>query len=90
MEAWVFTCSDSPLEHWLEGFEARFDAWEDGGVRGIVVGRMAFKQEDGSTIPAWSSDPKLYKIFGVAPPEAHDRDLDKEMKLHDMLDNVAE
>lgn len=90
MEAWVFTCSDSPLEHWMEGFEARFDAWEDGGVRGIVVGRMAFRQKDGSTIPAWSSDPKLYKSFGVEPPEAHVRDLDKEKKLLDMLDNAAE
>ena len=52
MEAWVFTCSDSPLEHWLDGFETRFDAWEEGGVTGIVVGRMAFRQDDGSTIPA--------------------------------------
>ena len=42
MEFWVFTCSDSPLEHWLEGFKQRFDAWEAGGVRGIVVGRMQF------------------------------------------------
>ena len=38
MKLWVFTCNDSPLEHWLDGFKERFDAWEAGGVRGLVVG----------------------------------------------------
>ena len=38
MKAWVFLCYDSPLEHWMEGFDERFDAWEKGGVTGLVVG----------------------------------------------------
>jgi hypothetical protein len=29
MKAWVFLCNDSPLEHWMEGYMERFDAWEE-------------------------------------------------------------
>ena len=89
MKLWVFTCSDSPLEHWLEGFEDRFDAWEDGGVRGLAVGRMSFLQEDGTRIPAWAPDRKLYESFGAEPPEPARRDPAKEKKLRAMLDNAA-
>lgn len=89
MEAWVFTCSDSPLEHWLEDYEQRFDAWEAGGVRGLVVGRMAFRQPDGTTIPAWAPDPRVYAAHGAEPPEPEPRDLDKERRLQGMLDNAA-
>ena len=90
MKLWVFTCSDSPFEHWLDGFKERFDAWADGGVRGLAVGRMAFLQEDGTTIPAWAPDPKVYEALGVDVPEQRPRDLSKEKKLHAMLDNAAE
>ena len=48
MKAWVFLCNDSPLEHWMEGYMERFDAWEEGGVTGLVVGRMQFCQTDGT------------------------------------------
>ena len=89
MKLWVFTCSDSPFEHWLDGFEERFDAWEDGGVRGLAVGRMAFLQEDGTAIPAWAPDPKVYEALGAEVPEQRPRDLSKEKKLHAMLDNAA-
>jgi hypothetical protein len=89
MEAWVFTCSDSPLEHWLDGFETRFDAWEEGGVTGIVVGRMAFRQDDGSTIPAYAPAPEVYKALGAEVPAPSPRDLQKEKKLQAMLDNAA-
>ncbi len=90
MKLWVFTCSDSPHEHWLDGFEERFDAWEEGGVRGLAVGRMEFLQEDGTKIPAWAPDRKLYEAFGAEPPEPRPRDLEKEKKLQAMLDNAAE
>ena len=89
MKLWVFTCSDSPLEHWLDGFEERFDAWEDGGVRGLAVGRMTFLQDDGTTIPAWAPDPKVYEALGAEVPEQRPRDVSKEKKLHAMLDNAA-
>ena len=89
MEFWVFTCSDSPLEHWMEGFKQRFDAWEAGGVRGIVVGRMQFLQEDGARIAAFAPDPKVYAAFGEEAPEAGPRDLEKEKKLRAMMDDAA-
>ena len=89
MEFWVFTCSDSPLEHWLEGFKERFDAWEAGGVRGIVVGRMQFLQADGTRISAYAPDPKVYAAFGEAAPEAGARDLEKEKQLQAMMDDAA-
>ena len=89
MEFWVFTCSDSPLEHWLEGFKERFDAWEAGGARGIVVGRMQFLQADGTRISAHAPDPKVYAAFGETPPEAGPRDLAKERQLQAMMDDAA-
>lgn len=32
MKRWVFNCSGSPLEHWLDGFAQRLDTWDAGGV----------------------------------------------------------
>lgn len=89
MKLWVFTCNDSPLEHWLDGFKERFDAWEAGGVRGLVVGRMIFRQEDGSSISAYAPDPKVYAAFGEEPPAVGRRDLDKEKQLQAMMDDAA-
>ena len=45
MKAWIFI--HNPLERWMADYERIFDAWEEGGVRGIVVGRLAFEREDG-------------------------------------------
>ncbi|NKB72511.1 MAG: hypothetical protein GKR89_36000 [Candidatus Latescibacteria bacterium] len=89
MECWVFICNDSPLEHWMDDFEERFDAWEAGGVRGLVVGRMQFLQADGSRIGAYAPDPKIYADFGEPAPDPGPRDLDKEKLLQAMLDNAA-
>ena len=89
MKFWVFTHSDQPLEHWLEGYQQRFDAWEEGGVEGIIVGRMQFKQDDGSIIPSYPANPKLYAEHGVELPEETPRDLEKEKKLQAMMDDAA-
>jgi len=43
MVPWVFC--HSPLERYMADYQRTFDAWEDGGVRGIVVGYMRFYQE---------------------------------------------
>ena len=59
MKAWVFLCNDSPLEHWMEGYMERFDAWEEGGVTGLVVGRMQFCQTDGTPVRGYAPDPKV-------------------------------
>ena len=44
MECWIFVFN--PLERYMANYRQIFDAWEAGGVRGIVVGRMYFMQED--------------------------------------------
>jgi len=89
MKFWIFTHSDQPLEYWLEGYKERFDAWDESGVEGIIVGRMQFKQEDGSIIPSYPADRKLYADFGVEPPAETPRDLEKEKKLQAMMDDAA-
>ena len=89
MKAWIFLCNDSPLEHWMEGYEERFDAWEVGGVTGLVVGRMQFRQADGSAVRAYAPDPEIYTEHGETPPEEGPRDLQKERQLQAMLDDAA-
>ncbi|MEE2659562.1 MAG: hypothetical protein VX733_13735 [Candidatus Latescibacterota bacterium] len=89
MEAWVFCCNDSPLEHWTEGYKERFDAWEAGGIRGLVVGRMLFRQPDGSQIRAYAPDLQVYSAHGEDPPEIQSRDETKERQLQAMLDDAA-
>ena len=83
MNCWIF--AHNPFEYWMEGFKERFDAWHDGGVRGLVVGRMQF---DGGA--CWTPDPRVYERFGESPPDppaAIDRE--KERRFHAMLDDAA-
>ena len=83
MNCWIF--AHNPFEYWMEGFKERFDAWHDGGVRGLVVGRMQF---DGAA--CWTPDPRVYERFGESPPDppaAIDRE--KERRFHAMLDDAA-
>lgn len=87
MVPWIFT--HSPLEHWMADYRRIFDAWEDGGVRGIVVGYLRFRQEDGTIIPTFPADPKVYASFGVRPPPETLRDPEKERLLHAMMDDAA-
>ena len=87
MKCWIFAFN--PLERYMDNYKHIFDAWEDGGVRGIVVGRMFFMQEDGTTVPAFPQDPKAYAALGLEPPEEEPRDLEKEEALSTMLDDAA-
>jgi len=87
MIPWIFT--HSPLEHWMGDYKRTFDAWEDGGVQGIVFGYLRFAQSGGTAIPTFPPDPKVYAEFGVSPPEEAPRDLEKEKLLHAMLDDAA-
>jgi len=89
MKAWIFTHSDVTLEHWMADYKTTFDAWDAGGVRGIVVGRLEFRTEDGTRIPSWRPDPKVYASFGETPPPPAPSDPGKEKLLHEMLDNAA-
>jgi hypothetical protein len=86
MNCWIFVFN--PLERYMSNYRQIFDAWEEGGVRGIVVGRMYFMQEDGTTLPAFPQDPQAYAALGLDPPEPAPRDLEKEKGLSDMLDDA--
>ena len=35
----------NPIEHWMADYQRTFDAWDEGGVRGIVVGPLRFFPE---------------------------------------------
>jgi hypothetical protein len=96
---WIFV--HSPLEQWMSNYKQTFDAWEKGGVRGIVVGRLYFfektphfepsylYQYEGKTYPAFLPDPEVYKSFGVAPPSVPSRDRKKEIQFRAMIDDAA-
>ena len=87
MECWIFVFN--PLERYMANYKHVFDAWEDGGVTGIVVGRMRFMETDGSTIPAFPQDPKAYAALGLEAPPAEPRNEQKEKDLSIMLDDAA-
>ena len=96
---WVYI--HSPLEQWMADYQRTFEAWADGGVRGIVVGPLRFFQEvpqyemsyqyqyAGARFPTFPPDPKVYKAYGVAPPPEEPRDPSKEKQLQAMLDDAA-
>ena len=52
MQCWIFVFN--PLERYMANYKHIFDAWEEGGVRGIVVGRMFFMEDDGEPNPRFS------------------------------------
>lgn len=69
------------LERVIEDYERLFDAWEAGGVDGLVVGPLAFNDPDllpgvarrpkaAPPAPTFDPDPKIYKRLGVDPPPA--------------------
>lgn len=91
MRCWVFC--HTPIERWNEcwiaSYKTIFDAWEDGGVTGIVVGRMRFVESDGSSKRAFAPDPKVFESFGVSPPEPEAYDAEREKVLHQILDDAA-
>ena len=93
MEPWIFMLQfpgfSGPIEHWLSHYRSAFDAWEDGGVRGLVIGRLYFTQEDGTTITAFKSDPKIYESFGLTAAPPQPRDPEKEKRLYALLDDAA-
>lgn len=96
---WIFL--QDPLEHWMSNYQRTFDAWADGGVRGIAFGYQRFHQQvpesgsfyqpyrNGVTLPTFAADPKVYESFGVTPPADVPRDPMKEKQLQAMLDNAA-
>ena len=76
-----------PLEAVMDDYERIFDAWEEGGIRGLVFGRLLFDDGDGNyTVPAFQSSLEPYRSRRI---EVSPRDLacdpGKERLLHAML-----
>ena len=88
-----------PIEQWLADYERTFDAWADGGVRGVVIGPLHFYHEvprfdytyqrPGARFPTFAPDPGIYRSYGVDPPPAAHRDPEKEKLLRGLLDNAV-
>ncbi|HEX4071186.1 MAG TPA: hypothetical protein VHX68_08450, partial [Planctomycetaceae bacterium] len=88
-----------PLEQWLSDYERTFDAWADGGVRGLVIGPLVFYQEvprfdltytrPGVRFPTFRPEPAIYRKYGVDPPVEAPHDAHKERQLHGLVENAA-
>jgi hypothetical protein len=88
MEAWIRL--GQPLEPVMDDFERIFDAWEAGGIKGLVFGRLLFADaEGGFTVPAFASDPEAYHKRGIeTQADKRPRNVAKEKRLHAMLDDA--
>ncbi|MBL8212398.1 MAG: hypothetical protein JNK87_16910, partial [Bryobacterales bacterium] len=87
-----------PLEQWLTEPRKTLDAWEAGGVRGIVIGPLRFwdgpptfdftYRRAGATIHTFAPDASIYRKYGVEAPENVRLDAAKEKQLHALLDDI--
>ena len=90
MESWMrIKLPMTWSNRWIANYKGIFDAWEDGGVRGLAVGRLLCELDDGSYVPAFSSDRKIYERYGIQPTDHTACDPEKEKILHEILDNAA-
>jgi hypothetical protein len=84
---WIFV--QDPLERWLAEYRRTFAAWHDGGVRGIVVGYLRWRREDGSAATCFPADPAAYRALGVPLPPEAPRHPEAEARFGAMLDDAA-
>ena len=91
MENWIFVME--PIQNWsarwITNYKRIFDAWEDGGVRGIVVGKLHFRQADDTYTPAFPPNPKVYESFGVSSLPEQPHDPERVKVLHEIFDDGA-
>ncbi|MEO8131101.1 MAG: hypothetical protein ABI822_28640 [Bryobacteraceae bacterium] len=88
-----------PLEQWLTDYSRTLDAWEEGGVRGVVIGPLRFWDgppsfdftyaRAGAKIQTFAPEAAIYRKHGVDPPENVRLDPAKEKQLHGLLDSIA-
>ncbi len=94
MKLWMDVMRD--IEHTMDHYELFFDAWGAGGVEGIVVGPLFFNAAtllpgvrpgptSGKTTATFDPDPRVYRRFGVEPPEAAAPAPEKRALLERML-----
>jgi hypothetical protein len=79
-----------PLEPVMADHQRIFDAWEEGGVRGLVVGRLVFADASGKyTVPAIPPRPQAFSERGMEPVTGRPGpDPEREKQLHRMLDDA--
>ena len=61
-----------PLEPVLDDLDRTLDAWQSGGVKGLVIGRLLFQgqgEHAGTTHLAYSPNPTIYRKWEVPSPE---------------------
>lgn len=88
-----------PLEQWLGDYRRTFDAWAEGGVRGLVIGPLVFYKDPprfdftysrpGAQFPTFRPDPAIYRKHALDAPPAVPGDPQKEKQLQGLLDNAA-
>jgi hypothetical protein len=88
-----------PIEQWLSDYRTTLDAWEAGGVRGLVIGPLVFFKEvprfdftysrPGFKLPTFAPDPAIYRKYGLDPPAEAPRDAQKEKQLKALVANAA-
>ena len=80
-----------PLENVLQDYERVLDAWDAGGIRGLVFGRLVFADAQGEfTIPAFPGKIAAYRERGLEAEELEvASDPAREKLLHDMLENAS-
>ena len=97
MNLWMDVMRD--LEHLLDNYERLFDAWEAGGVTGLVVGSMNFNAAklvpgnrtvagvtDRTPIPTFDPNPEVYHRLGVeVPATPQERLTEKRAQVDDMF-----
>ncbi|MCZ6631939.1 MAG: hypothetical protein O7G87_00910 [bacterium] len=98
MQLWMDVMRD--IEHILEDYERLFDAWEAGGVDGLVIGPLQFgvtgwvahtslRQTPSGVadqpVATFDPDPRIYRRFGVEPPPAPEAFPEKRKRLEEML-----
>jgi hypothetical protein len=67
LECWMRV--GQPLEPLIDDYPRIFDAWEAGGVRGFVLGRMVFQRTDGTgSVAAFTPRREIYAAHGLEPP----------------------
>ncbi len=87
LEAWMRI--GQPLEPVLDDYERCLDAWEAGGVRGLVVGRLLFADEDGQfTIPAFAAKAEAYQSRGMEVGASKETDPVRADKLQRLFDEA--
>ena len=99
MKLWMDVMRD--LEHLMEDHERIFDAWEEGGVDGLVIGPLTFNTPkllpgikplaaDGPPAATFDPNPDVYRNLDVKPPPAPEPFPEKRAQLERTLEAAKE